>query len=283
MFPHDLALFGRTISIWNAAFVAGVVLGYAVLRAAAARGGFRVTALAFRYLVTVYLSALAAQLFANAFDVNTSLRPPPGTSWASWVLDPLAGPKTLYGVIVLLPVSVGIAGWRSRVSLSRLLDLWSAPLLVVLATARVGCFLQGCCHGTRSDWFGVSFPPGSPVYFGQLREGLIAVGSPALPVVPTQVVEAAFLAALAAWALVRRSSEGTFVAAVAAYSVFRFAIEFARADAERGLYGPLATSQWIALVVLAALALQVALGEWKRRDAGRSARQSLAGPLGGKP
>ena len=51
---------------------------------------------------------------------------------------------------------------------------------------------------------------------------------------------------------------GLFVPVVAAYSVFRFVIEFVRADVERGFYGPLATSQWIALVVLAAAAIAAA-------------------------
>lgn len=257
MQPHDVLLFGWSFSIWNALFLAGVLLGYPVLLVASSRGGFSIHRLALRYLVTVYLSALAAQLFAYAFDANTSLSPPPGRGWAGYYLDPMAGPKTLYGVFVLLPITLGFAGWRSGVPLRRLLDLWSAPLLVVLATSRVGCFLQGCCHGIRSEAFGLSFPPGAPVYYEQLRAGLIAEGSRSLPVLPTQLLEAILLASLAGWTLARRCREGTFVVVIAVYSVFRFAIEFARADVERGLYGPLATSQWIALLVLAVVAAVV--------------------------
>lgn len=281
MFPHDIVVLGLSISVWNAAFLMGVVFGYAALRFAAACGGFCVSALAIRYLITVYLSALAAQLFANAFDANTSLLPPPGRSWASTYLNPLPGPKTLYGVIVLLPVSVGIAGFRSGVPLARLLDLWSAPLLVVLAAARLGCFLQGCCHGARSAWFGISFPPGSPVYFAQLRGGLVAEGAWTLPVVPTQLLEAGFLAVLAVWALRRNGGESIFVRTVAAYSVFRFGIEFVRADVERGIYGPLATSQWIALAVLAVVAVVAARDGFAAREAaangGGAAREAAAG------
>ena len=48
---------------------------------------------------------------------------------------------------------------------------------------------------------------------------------------------------------------------IAAYSIFRFAIEFVRADVERNHYALLSTSQWIALALLAALALHA----WRGR------------------
>ncbi len=256
MYPHDLALAGVSVSIWNVTFLVAVVLGHLVFRSVA-RQEAGLSAGSLRFFVVVYLSAIAAQLFAYAFDAHTSLLPPLGTSATSYYLDPLAGPKTLYGVIVLMPLSVGIATIGCRLRLSRALDLWTVPMLVVLATVRIGCLLQGCCHGARSDLFGLPFPEGAPAYWKQLAEGLIPAGAPwSLPVVPTQAIESAALAVLALWCWRRRataeSDHGLFIPAVAAYSVFRFGIEFVRADPERGIYGPMATSQWIALVVLAA-------------------------------
>jgi len=153
------------------------------------------------------------------------------------------------------------------------LDLWTPALFTLVAGARIGCFLQGCCYGVRSDWLGVSFPVGSPVYYEQLRAGLIPAESPSLGVVPTQAIEAAAVAVIAAVALVfvrdgsaqRRNrlaptrslgppaGDGTvFASAVAVYSTFRFVIEFVRGDVERGIHRGLATSQWIAILVLAA-------------------------------
>lgn len=254
MYPHDLHAFGFSVSVWNTMFFVAAAVGYFVLRmSASAEPAF--DHLPLRYLVTVYLSALAAQLFAYAFDVNTSLTPPSGVSAAAYYLSPVAGPKTLYGVIVLLPVTVAVATARTRLSLGRALNLWTPALLAVLATARAGCLLQGCCYGARSDVLGVSFAVGSPVYYEQLRAGLIAEGSPSLRVFPTQAIEALFLALVAAWSLrrvARARAGGVFVPAIAAYSVFRFVLEFGRADVERGSYGPLSTSQWIAALVLAA-------------------------------
>ena len=258
--------------MWNAMFLVATFLAYFVFRASAAAEP-RVNFVVFRYAVVVYLSALAAQIFAYAFDANTSLTPPPEVSLWSWYLSPMAGPKTLYGAIVLYPVSVALASLGTRLGLVRALDLWTPKMLVFLAVVRVGCLLQGCCYGAHSELFGVVFPAGSPVYWEQVRGGLIEQGAvAALPVVPTQAIEALFLALLAVWAMRRERSatpSGIFVPTMAAYSVFRFALEFVRADVTRGLYGPLATSQWIALVVLAAAALV-----WSRQRATGLVRES---------
>jgi phosphatidylglycerol---prolipoprotein diacylglyceryl transferase len=264
VYPHNVEIFGTHVSIWNTVFAVAIVCGWIVLRLLLRRDRSLTFALP-RYLLVVYLSALSAQIFAYAFDANTSLSPPPGVSAAAYFLNPVAGPKTLYGVIVLMPVFVALAMVRSGYRLATALDLWTTPMLVVLATARVGCFLQGCCYGMRSDFLGVEFPAGSPVYYQQLNDGLVGAGALAsMAVVPTQAIEAVFLAALAAWSWIASRHEnafGLFVPTVAAYSVFRFLVEFARADIERGFLGHLATSQWIALAVLTT----ILLGQFARR------------------
>jgi len=255
MYPHNLELLGVSLSIWNAAFITSALAGCAVLRIARAEP--RLDLLPLRYLVSVYLMILAAQFFAYAFDVNTSLRPPYELSYAAYYLNPLAGPKTLYGAVVLMPMAVAVARVGSAMTFARALDVWTPALFTVVAGARIGCFLQGCCYGVRSDVLGVAFPVGSPVYYEHLRAGLITEGLASRPVVPTQAIEAAFLAIVAAVTLkivrlprcVLRDC-AVFCGSVAAYSVFRFAIEFVRGDAERGIYGPLSTSQWIAVLVL---------------------------------
>ncbi len=260
MYPHPIEIAGQSVSIWNVAFLVGVLLAYLVFRPLARREA-ALTAPTLRFVVVVYSSALAAQLFSYAFDLNTSLRPPAGVSPWVMYLSPVAGPKTLYGVIVLMPVAVGVATMGTRLPLTRALDLWTTPMLTVLSMARVGCLLQGCCFGMRSEALGLAFPVGSPVYWQQRGEGLIGEGALwSLRVIPTQAIEAAVLAllagAIARYARYLKSRDGaTFLIAIGAYSLFRFAIEFVRADVERGFYGPLATSQWIALVVLAATAL----------------------------
>ncbi len=273
MYPHNVELLGRSVSIWNTVFLAAAFAGCLTLRASTAAEP-RLNFFVVRCLVSLYLIVLGGQLFAYAFDANTALRPPYEIGYAAYYLNPLAGPKTLYGAIVLAPVAVWVAKLGSGVGFARALDLWTPALFTVVAGARIGCFLQGCCYGVRSDLLGMSFPVGSPVYYEQLRAGLISAGSPSLGVVPTQAIEAVMLALIAAVSLKLVRDEATrgrpvaetplagaawpsagdgavFGAAIAVYSVFRFAIEFVRGDVERGIYHGLATSQWIAILVLA--------------------------------
>ncbi|HET6881001.1 MAG TPA: prolipoprotein diacylglyceryl transferase family protein [Pirellulales bacterium] len=57
-----------------------------------------------------------------------------------------------------------------------LADLISPSVMLGLACGRVGCFLNGCCFGGVCDepW-AVRFPPGSPAYQAQAKEGQFTV------------------------------------------------------------------------------------------------------------
>jgi phosphatidylglycerol:prolipoprotein diacylglycerol transferase len=160
--------------------------------------------------------------------------------------------------VLSLPLGVILAAmpWRPG-AYAAALDAWTPPMFAVLAVSRVGCFLQGCCYGVRSPMLGISFPPGGLAHERQLATGLVAPGSLPLPVVPTQLIEAAALFGLsvAAFAQLRRGRTGIFLPFVAAYSAFRFLAEFLRDDPERNALAGLSTSQWTALVLLGGYAL----------------------------
>jgi phosphatidylglycerol:prolipoprotein diacylglycerol transferase len=272
MWPHGLSLLGVPLSAWNAAFLVGVLIGYGVLHNALA--GCAPSRLFVRWLVSVYVGIVGAKLFAYAFDLNTSALPPPSIGWAEYYLDPLSGPKTLYGAILALPLAVALVS-GPRLGLGAGLDAWTPALFAMLALVRIGCFLEGCCYGVPSDWLGLTFPEGSPVYWQQVQAGLIAAGSAARPVIPIQLIEAACVAVLSVWSLrrLRQGRVNVFPDAVALYSAARFVLEFARWDPERNFLGPLSTSQWIAAAVL------TVYGAWNllplRPNPSRLAAQSL--------
>lgn len=129
------------------------------------------------------------------------------------------------------------------------------------ASGKLGCFLAGCCYGTRCDGFpGVSFAANSLAYDAQRAANEIPPGAArALPVHPTQLYEFALgiLLFLGLSALHRRSRRPgeTYLAYVAGYSVWRFLIEFYRSDPGRFTFGAkvLSDSQ-IASIVLGLLA-----------------------------
>ncbi len=258
MYPGPLHLFGTALSAWNATFVLAVLLGYPVLRIACrARGYPPPRYLALRYLATAYGAAVAAQWCAYLVDRHTSVLPAPEMSWVRYYFDPLAGPKTLYGAVLALPL-LACTLWEPgrRFDYRATLDCWTPPLCAVLAMARVGCYLEGCCYGVPAP-LGVAFPVGSPAYHRHFAAGLITPDAASLPVVPTQVIEALVLGGLAIAALsaLAAGRRGIFPSTLAAYGLCRFAVELVRDDPERNVVGVFSVAQWIALGTLAAYAL----------------------------
>ena len=122
------------------------------------------------------------------------------------------------------------------------------------ALGRVGCFLGGCCYGGVTDGpLGVSFPAGSPAAYDYP-----APDGGSLPVLPTQLIEAAFelLLFLGMLLLYRRFSRYFLCVYCLGYGTFRFIIEFFRGD-DRGATGFFLTPSQLlgVLLVLVGVAL----------------------------
>ncbi len=132
-----------------------------------------------------------------------------------------------------------------------------------LFIGRIGCFLNGCDFGvpTALPW-GVQYPIESPAYQLHLQNGLITAGAPlSQPVHPTQLYESAFglvvLAALwmPAWSALSVGSK--LFGWVAAYSLFRFAVEGVREHSSPLVFGAFTVGQcWsIAFFMIGAVGL----------------------------
>ncbi len=118
-------------------------------------------------------------------------------------------------------------------------DLIAPQIALGYAITRVGCFLNGCCFGeaTSLPW-GVKFPPacGAGRYIGELSFVAFFSGRPDVDIHlhPVQLYAAAanliiFVVLLLAWR--RRSFDGQiFWGYLILYPVYRFAVEFLRAD-----------------------------------------------------
>ncbi len=119
------------------------------------------------------------------------------------------------------------------------------------ALGRVGCFFAGCCYGAVTDSaLGVRFPAGSAAArrFPEIADGKI-IGS--LPVLPTQLFEAAFELALffALCVLYKKRKRILAETYAFAYGAFRFILEFFRAD-NRGATGFFLSPSQVMSVIL---------------------------------
>jgi phosphatidylglycerol:prolipoprotein diacylglycerol transferase len=172
--------------------------------------------------------------------------------------DPMAvffvhqGGLVYYGGFVGGTLGLAAFARRRGVSLTSLMDLVVTAIPLAHALGRVGCFLNGCCHGRLSDvaW-AVRYPAESIPWWQQVEEFLVSRGTGrALPVHPTQLYEAAFNLALYGILVVlyrRRRFRGQVACwYLLTYPVERFCVEFLRGDARVRL-GGLTSAQWVSM------------------------------------
>jgi phosphatidylglycerol:prolipoprotein diacylglycerol transferase len=141
-----------------------------------------------------------------------------------------------------------------RESVLSMADLLCTIIPLGHAFGRVGCFFYGCCYGRAVDSaFSVRFPAHSPAWYEQVNSGLIdATAKSSLPVLPTQLIEAAALLVLLAVLLLvyRRFRKGTAAVYLVGYGLIRFGLETLRGDPRVAFFG-LSIGQLISIGVVA--------------------------------
>ena len=135
-----------------------------------------------------------------------------------------------------------------------LADLFCAVIPLGHACGRLGCFFYGCCYGRLSNSpFAVAFPRHSPAWYQQQHDGIIdSSANASLPVLPTQLFEAAALLALFAvlYVVYRRCRRHAAALYLVGYGVIRFGLEYLRGD-PRAAVGPFSISQTISIIMIA--------------------------------
>ena len=96
------------------------------------------------------------------------------------------GGNVFYGCI-LGGLTGSILYWfRRPFPFLRMCDAAAPAVAIGAAVGRIGCFLNGCCHGAVCDLpWAVRFPAGSHAWVRQLNAGLIATRGRALPAGPS--------------------------------------------------------------------------------------------------
>jgi phosphatidylglycerol:prolipoprotein diacylglycerol transferase len=149
--------------------------------------------------------------------------------WSDFASDPIEvvriweGGLTLYGGVILAVLASYVFVRRERLPWARVADSVAVPLALGLGIARIGCFLNGCCHGRPSTGpLGLVFPKGS----------VAGDAFPGAPVLATQLLESAFGFALVGvlWGVERtKPRDGVLILVVLiGYGTFRFLLDFAR-------------------------------------------------------
>lgn len=116
-------------------------------------------------------------------------------------------------------------------------NLLAPSIVAAHSFGRIGCFLNGCCYGKQTDGaIGVLFP-------GDTHK-----------VIPTQLIEAIFLAVLcvALFVLILKCKRVNLamLTYLYAYAIFRFILEFWRGDDRGSFLGGISPSQWQSVFML---------------------------------
>jgi phosphatidylglycerol:prolipoprotein diacylglycerol transferase len=168
------------------------------------------------------------------------------------------GGNVFYGCIL-----GGLAGsilyWLRRpFPFLRMCDVAAPAVAIGAAVGRIGCFLNGCCHGAVCDrYWAVRFPIGSHAWVRQLNAGLVQPGDAfSMPVYPTQLYSSAsalvVLAVLLAYAGRHSRRPGEVMALLMIlYPITRWPIEALRGD-EPSVFLAMSWSQNISVVLVAA-------------------------------
>lgn len=160
------------------------------------------------------------------------------------------GGLVFYGGLLLGIVTYFIACSRRHFHVWTLAPLLSVFIPLGHAFGRLGCFCYGCCYGRRSDSIlACSFPAHSPAWVDQVQSGgLSPLAQQSLPVLPTQLFEAAglILLFLFLYFLYRRARDFVPGIYLVLYAVLRYCLEFLRDD-PRASVGPFSIAQAISL------------------------------------
>jgi phosphatidylglycerol:prolipoprotein diacylglycerol transferase len=194
------------------------------------------------------------------------------------------GGNVFYGCILGGLTGSIIYWFRRPFPFWKMTDVAAPAVAIGIAIGRIGCYLNGCCHGAVCEWpWGLRFPAGSHAWVRQLNAGLIAPDSPiSLPVHPTQLY-----ASLAGFMLLglllahfrRRRQPGEVMAILMiVYPLTRWPLEALRGD-EPALFAGMTLSQNISVVLLACgLAVWFGLRRYAPVNAESSGRLTAQAP-----
>lgn len=154
------------------------------------------------------------------------------------------------GLLLAMLVIFGFCRWR-QLSLARVLDLCAIGLPVGHAFGRIGCFIQGCCHGRpATGWLSFQYPRVGYVVDvqGHLFNPLLSQ-----PVYPVQLFESGgslLLAVIMYFALRRQRPGQTAALYLIGYGLMRFSLEFFRGDHRNLLCGVFTPAQTMGMILV---------------------------------
>jgi phosphatidylglycerol---prolipoprotein diacylglyceryl transferase len=249
---HRMLLHIGPITVYSYGFMLALafILGTVLAQAKARKQGIdpnKILDLVFAILVSSIIGARALFVAINWQYYKTNLLD---------VFKVWEGGLVFYGGFLL---AFFAAVWfirKNALPVWKILDIIAPSTALGIALGRIGCFLNGCCYGSLSSQWGMSFPgrDNPPVFAQQVADGLISSSAAcSLPVLPAQLYSALhgllIFVILLAVGRYRRFDGFQFWTLVFLYSAGRFFIESIRYYESAYMLGAFTVSQAISAVL----------------------------------
>ena len=260
MYPNELFnIFGLSIDLYSICFLLGIIACFIYTYLAMKKCGYSPTAVDTILIIGIF-AILVGILSAVFFQAIYNLIAGKGFTFQgmTFIGGLIGGVASFLGiyylyVYVINPRLKEKSFFKSDMNKGVWYLLRIAPISITIAHAfgRVGCFFAGCCYGRPTDSFlGVIFPKGS--------EAAIKFGY-GVPVLPTQLFEAIFLFVLSAVMIVllfKFHFKYNMPLYLVGYGIWRFVIEYFRADYRGSFIPGLSPSQfWSIVMVILGIAI----------------------------
>ena len=236
MFP-EIKILG--LYLYDIFFILGIIAALSIRRLLSDKSGFSARLFNFCLFDGIfsiacgYGSAVLFQAFYNFLDDGKFEFV--ATTGATFY-GGLIGGVVLFLTIYFVVGHFWFRDGEHKRSVYKLIGIAACSIPAAHSLGRLGCLMAGCCHGRATDSF-----------FG------IFLAYPGYKVIPTQLYEAIFLAALCAVLIARYLKNKSYNMPIymASYGVWRFLVEYLRGD-HRGetIVSFLTPSQLIAVILI---------------------------------
>ena len=250
MYPNELFnILGLSVDLYSICFLVGVIACFVYMRIAMKKCGYSSTASDTILIVVMFailIGLFSALLFQSIYDYIDSPANGFKITGRMTFIGGLIGGIVSYLAIYLIYVYIINPRlkqgnfFKSDMNKGAWYGVRFIPAGITVAHAfgRLGCFFAGCCHGQITEaWYGIYN---------------VEVGAKTVPI---QLYEAIFLFALTAVMIVLWfvfKFKYNLAVYLISYGVWRFIIEFFRADYRGDFIGDISPSQFWSIVMVIA-------------------------------
>ena len=231
----SFTVFGLTLPMYGVMSACGMLAAFILLTATRKYTRFNEDQALSMVIWAIIAGFLGAKILYWLVEIKRILADP------SYLLHTLREGFVFYGSLIGGLAGVGLYALKKKLPFFAFTDYAIPGLVLGQAFGRIGCFFAGCCYGMECETsISIVFPAG----------GVAPAG---VPLLPTQLMESAFLFLLAVFLVVllkKKKPFGTVIGwYMVLYGVWRFVIEFFRRD-ERGFIGIFIFIGGLALLIL---------------------------------